>query len=109
TKVGTYHIFCAEYCGTKHSGMIGQVVVMEADDYAAWLSGGAAEGTLADRGAELFTQYACVTCHAEEAAVRGPVLNGLLGTTVPLADGSTVVADADYIRESILDPMAKVV
>jgi cytochrome c oxidase subunit 2 len=109
TKVGTYHLFCAEYCGTKHSGMIGSVVVMPPEEYQAWLGGGAAEGTLAQRGEKLFTQLACVTCHAGDDTQRGPVLNGLYGSTVQLASGETVKADADYIRESILNPTAKIV
>jgi cytochrome c oxidase subunit 2 len=109
TKAGTYHLFCAEYCGTKHSGMIGSVVVMPQEDYQAWLSGGAGEGTLAERGAKLFSQLACVTCHAAGAGQRGPVLNGLLGSTVQLAGGESVTADNAYVRESILNPMAKVV
>jgi cytochrome c oxidase subunit 2 len=109
TEVGTFHIFCAEYCGTKHSGMIGQVVVMPRMEYEAWLGGGAPEGTLAQRGEQLFTQFACITCHNENSQGRGPVLNGLFGSTVQLANGNTVTADADYIRESILDPMTKVV
>jgi cytochrome c oxidase subunit 2 len=109
TKAGTYHLFCAEYCGTKHSGMIGSVVVMQPEDYQAWLSGGASEGTLGERGGRLFTQLACVTCHAAGSGQRGPVLNGLLGSTVQLANGETVVADVAYIRESILNPAAKIV
>jgi cytochrome c oxidase subunit 2 len=109
TKPGTYHIFCAEYCGTRHSMMTGSVVVMTQEDYAAWLSGGAAEGTLAQRGEGLFGQLACATCHMGGDTQRGPVLNGLLGSTVRLANGETVVADEAYIRESILNPTAKVV
>jgi cytochrome c oxidase subunit 2 len=109
TEIGTFHLFCAEYCGTKHSGMIGSVVVMPQEDYQAWLGGGAAEGTLAQRGEKLFTQLACVTCHAGGDTQRGPVLNGLYGSTVELASGETVKADADYIRESILNPTAKIV
>jgi cytochrome c oxidase subunit 2 len=109
TKLGTYHLFCAEYCGTKHSGMIGWVTVMAQDEYQAWLSGGATEGTLAQVGEKLFTQLACVTCHAAGAQQRGPVLNGLFGSQVKLASGETVVANNDYIRESILNPQAKIV
>src|SRR5580765_7179955 len=63
TKPGTYHLFCAEYCGTRHSGMIGQIVVMEPNDYQTWLSGGAAEGSLASAGQKLFADLACNTCH----------------------------------------------
>jgi cytochrome c oxidase subunit II len=109
TKVGTFHIFCAEYCGTRHSGMIGRVVVMPQTEYEAWLGGGVTEGTLAQRGEKLFTQFACVTCHRADSAARGPLLNGVFGHTVSLANGSTVTADAAYVRESILNPTAKVV
>ena len=109
TDVGTYHIFCAEYCGTRHSGMIGRVVVMPQTEYEAWLGGGATEGTLAQRGEKLFTQFACVTCHRADSQGRGPLLNGLFGHAVSLANGNTVTADAAYVRESILNPTAKVV
>ena len=109
TKVGTYHIFCAESCGPRHSGMIGRVVVLPQNEYEAWLGGGAAEGTLAQRGEKLFTQFACVTCHRADSAARGPLLNGVFGHAVSLANGNTVVADAAYVRESILNPTAKVV
>ena len=108
TKPGRYHLFCAEYCGTRHSGMIGEVVVMEPSDYQAWLSGGAPEGSLASAGEKLFADLACNTCHRPEAQSRGPVLQGLFGKTVTLQTGETVVADEAYIRESILNPSAKV-
>jgi cytochrome c oxidase subunit 2 len=107
TKPGRYHLFCAEYCGTRHSGMIGQVVVMEPSEYQAWLSGGAPEGSLAAAGEKLFADLACNTCHRPEAQGRGPVLQGLFGKTVSLQTGETVVADEAYIRESILNPSAK--
>jgi cytochrome c oxidase subunit 2 len=109
TKAGTYHLFCAEYCGTKHSGMVGSITVMPPDEYQAWLSGGAAEGTLAQQGEKLFTDLACYTCHAAGSGQRGPELAGVFGSTVRLASGERVVANADYIRESILTPAAKVV
>src|SRR6267143_3993961 len=108
TRPGRYHLFCAEYCGTRHSGMIGQVVVMEPSQYQAWLSGGAAEGSLASAGEKLFADLACNTCHRPEAQDRGPVLQGLFGKTVTLQTGETVVVDEAYIRESILNPSAKV-
>ena len=109
TDVGTYHIFCAEYCGTRHSGMIGRVVVMPQNEYEAWLGGGTTEGTLAQRGEKLFSQFACVTCHRADSQGRGPLLNGVFGHAVSLASGNTVIADAAYVRESILNPTAKVV
>jgi cytochrome c oxidase subunit 2 len=109
TKTGRYHLFCAEYCGTKHSGMIGQIVVMEPTEYEAWLSGGAPEGSLASAGGKLFADLACNTCHRADTQGRGPVLEGLFGRTVALQSGETVTADEAYIRESILTPSAKIV
>jgi cytochrome c oxidase subunit 2 len=108
TKAGEYHLFCAEYCGTKHSGMIGRVVVMEPDDFQAWLSGGVQEGSLASAGGKLFQDLACNTCHRSDAQGRGPVLQNLFGKQVSLQSGETVIVDEAYIRESILTPGAKV-
>jgi len=109
TKPGTYHLFCAEYCGTRHSGMIGEVIVMQPNEYQAWLSGGTGEGSLASAGEKLFADLACNTCHRVDVQGRGPVLQNLFGKTVSLQSGETVVADEAYIRESILTPAAKVV
>lgn len=109
TRAGTYHLFCAEYCGTQHSGMIGQVVVMSPADYQAWLSGGAATGSLAQSGLTVFEQLGCSTCHRSDTQGRGPNLEGLFGRSVQLVDGRTVTADENYIRESILSPGAKVI
>ena len=109
TKPGQYHLFCAEYCGTNHSGMIGWVYVMEPADYEAWLSGGPTEGSLASNGQKLFQQLGCSTCHLPTGQGRGPNLIGVYGKPVLLSDGSTVTADDNYVRESILDPKAKVV
>jgi cytochrome c oxidase subunit II len=108
TKTGRFHVFCAEYCGTLHSGMVGWVEVMEPTEYQRWLAGGT-EGSLASQGEKLFQKYACNTCHTNEAGARGPVLAGLYGTDVMLADNAVVKADDNYIRESILNPRAKVV
>jgi cytochrome c oxidase subunit 2 len=108
TKPGRYHLFCAEYCGTKHSGMTGQVVVMDATEYQTWLSGGGPEGSLAESGAKLFASLACNTCHRPDAQGRGPVLEGLFGKTVKLQSGETATVDEAYVRESILTPSAKV-
>jgi cytochrome c oxidase subunit II len=107
TKTGTFHIFCAEYCGTLHSGMIGSVIVMEDTEYQRWLAGGT-EGSLASQGEKLFEKYACNTCHTSTAGARGPVLAGIYNKTRPLANGQSVIADDNYIRESILNPAAKV-
>ena len=109
TKPGTYHLFCAQYCGTQHSGMIGEVVVMEPAEYQTWLSGGAPTGSLAQNGQALFTQLGCSTCHRFDVQGRGPNLTGVFGKPVLLEDGRTVVADENYVRESILVPGAKVV
>ena len=109
SKVGTYHIFCAEYCGTNHSGMIGSVVVMEPAAYQAWLAGGGVEGTLAERGGRLFQDLACNTCHLDTGKGRGPSLKDIVGKTVDLADGSTTVVDEGYLRESIINSQAKIV
>ncbi len=107
TKTGRFHIFCAEYCGTSHSGMIGSVIVMEPTEYQRWLAGGT-EGSLASQGEKLFQKYACDTCHMDSGTGRGPMLAGSYGQTRPLADGSNVVVDDNYIRESILHPQAKI-
>jgi cytochrome c oxidase subunit 2 len=108
-KPGTYHIFCAEYCGTNHSGMIGSVTVLDPAAYQAWLQGGAEGGTLAQRGARLFDSLACSSCHLESGRGRGPSLQNIVGTTETLQDGSTVVVDDAYLRESILLSQAKIV
>ena len=108
TKPGKYHVFCTEYCGTNHSGMNGWVYAMEQRDYAQWMAGGP-KGTLAEEGAKLFQDLACIKCHKEDGSGRCPSLKGLFGQTVLLTGGATVEADEAYIRESIVDPAAKVV
>ncbi|MEW5979154.1 MAG: cytochrome c oxidase subunit II [Acidobacteriota bacterium] len=109
TKPGTYHLFCAEYCGTKHSGMIGQVVVMEPAEFEDWLSGGASGASLVSQGQKLFQSHACHTCHRPDGNGRGPVLEGIYGKPVTLQTGEVVIADDNYLRESILTPRNKVV
>lgn len=112
TKVGSYHIFCAEYCGTKHSGMVGTVYVMTQADYNAWLGAGSGEGSMAEQGQSLFNQLGCGNCHASvvnNQNGRCPNLNGLYGSRVELKDGSSVKADEAYIRESVLYPQSKIV
>jgi cytochrome c oxidase subunit 2 len=109
TKAGKYHLFCAEYCGTNHSRMGGWIYVMEPQDYQAWLSGGATTGSLAENGRKLFEDLACANCHKPDGSGRCPPLVGVYGSTVPLAGGGSVRADEAYIRESILNPQAKIV
>lgn len=119
TKVGEYHLFCAEYCGTVHSGMIGKVVVMDPADYQAWLAGESTSaaaaapadggsGSLVASGKALYEKHGCITCH-QAGSVLGPPLAGVPGSTVALQDGNSVTADDEYLRESILNPQAKVV
>ncbi len=109
TKPGRYHIFCAEYCGTNHSRMIGWVTVMEPSEYEKWLSGGNTGGSMAAQGEKLFQQYGCVSCHLVDSPGRCPSLRNVFGHPVVLDDGRTVVADEAYVRESILNPNAKIV
>jgi len=112
TKVGSYHIFCAEYCGTKHSGMIGTVTVMSEADFNAWLGAGSGEGSMAEQGQSLFNQLGCGNCHAStlnNQNGRCPNLVGLFGAQVDLKDGKKVKADESYIRESVLYPQSKIV
>jgi cytochrome c oxidase subunit 2 len=110
-RAGTFHLFCAEYCGTEHSRMIGSVVVMEPTDYEAWLSGAQPGQSIVASGAQLFESLACNTCHrpGPGMAARGPRLEGLFGRQVVFADGRSLIANEDYIRESIVAPAAKVV
>ena len=109
TKAGTYHLFCAEYCGTEHSKMIGRVVVLEPDAYQMWLAGGPVPVSPAAAGERLFTERNCATCHRADSGARGPVLGGIFGKRIALQNGETVMADEAYIRESILSPAARIV
>ena len=108
TRVGTYHLFCSQYCGTGHANMVGRVVVMEAADYQNWLHLHA-EGSLALEGRKTFLKYRCLSCHSADQQARAPVLEDLYGSRVALENGSTVIADDDYIREKITNPAAKTV
>jgi cytochrome c oxidase subunit 2 len=108
TKPGTYHLFCAEYCGTVHSGMIGSIVVMEPADFQNWLVSGRPLDTLAQSGEQLFRELGCSGCHMGNSQIRAPRLEGLFGRPVPLANGKVVKADEGYIRDSILLPQADV-
>lgn len=109
-RLGEYHLFCAEYCGTEHSKMIGRVVAMEPSDYQAWLAGGAQNEPPAEAGKRLFEELRCATCHQGGGqSSRCPPLENLYGRPVKLTGGETVEADDDYLRESILRPAVKVV
>ncbi len=108
-KPGTYNLFCSEYCGTLHSGMIGKVVVMDPTKFQAWLTGGGEMGSFAATGQKLFQELGCTTCHRFDTQGRGPNLVGVYGKPVLLTDGSTLIADDAYVRESILNPGAQIV
>jgi cytochrome c oxidase subunit II len=109
TKPGAYRLFCSQYCGTQHSGMIGHIIALEPAEFQTWLSGGAAAVSMATAGENLFRKLGCISCHAPNDTGRGPSLVGLLGKAVRLQSGATVPADENYIRESILEPQAKIV
>ncbi|MBK9064995.1 MAG: cytochrome c oxidase subunit II [Acidobacteria bacterium] len=111
TKTGEFHLFCGQYCGVEHSKMVGKIVVMEPRAYEAWLAGEPAGGAqpAAASGEQLFVAKACNTCHRPDSSARAPILNGLFGTQVTLQDGTKVAADENYVRESILNPAAKIV
>lgn len=125
TKNGVFHIFCAEYCGTSHSKMIGKVHVLEPEDFQKWLDGmykisevaeaatPAAAGpvlSLAEAGAQVYKSRSCNACHSINGDPKvGPTFKGLFGSEQELMAGTKVVADENYIRESIMDPMKKVV
>ena len=107
-KVGRYHLFCAEYCGTDHAHMGGWITVMSPRDFGRWLQNQGGQETLAAQGKDLFRRYGCSGCHEAGGTVRAPRLEGVFGSPVPLSDGSVVIADERYVRDSILDPKAQV-
>ncbi len=123
TKPGRYHLFCAEYCGTRHSRMIGYVEVMEPVAYQQWIaSGGQTDGgegdaggrggemlTLAEQGEQLFATLGCSSCHSPRSLVPAPMLEGVFGRPRPLQGGGFAVADESYLRESIYFPNRKIV
>jgi cytochrome c oxidase subunit 2 len=110
TKPGRYHFFCAEYCGMNHSGMGGYVVVMDPTEFENWLSGNANQMSPAAAGQQMFESLGCASCHGANAeGGRGPALLGLYGNNVALNNGQTALADEGYVRESILNPQAKIV
>lgn len=110
TKPGKYHLFCAEYCGMNHSGMIGSVIVMQPTEFDNWLSGNSSQQSPAVAGQQLYESLGCVSCHgANGEGGRGPALAGLFGRKVFLTNNQTLIADESYIRESIENPSTKIV
>lgn len=108
TRPGKFHLFCAEYCGTKHSGMIGWVYAMEQREYQTWLEQGGAEGSLAAEGEKLFHQYACANCHHFDNQGRCPNLRNLYGTKVQIDTGDWLTVDDTYIRNKLMNPREQV-
>jgi cytochrome c oxidase subunit II len=104
TETGTFHLFCAQYCGTNHSQMIGWVHVMTPTDYAAWLAGGEQTESMAQQGERLFSQFGCGTCHVSRENGRGPSLDGIYGKPEKLQSGETQVVDETLIRQAIVNP-----
>jgi len=109
TKLGEFRLFCAEYCGTDHSQMLGRIVVLPPAEYARWLGSGDEQPSLAQYGFARFRALGCSGCHDPASTVHAPSLEGLLGRTVHLQDGRTIVADENYVRDSILLPTKDVV
>ena len=104
TQVGTYHLFCTQYCGTQHSGMVGEVTVMTPGDYKKWLEQSNSGQSLAQNGERLFASTGCNSCHNGTAAARGPSLAGVYGSKLTLADGRQILVDDAYLRNAILNP-----
>jgi cytochrome c oxidase subunit 2 len=104
TTPGTYHIFCTQYCGTKHSGMIGEVTVLSPEDYKKWTEGSTSGMSLAQNGERLFASMGCNACHSGNAAARGPSLAGVYGSKLTLTNGSQVLVNEAYLRDAILNP-----
>jgi cytochrome c oxidase subunit 2 len=112
SRIGRYHLFCAEYCGTNHSTMGGWIHVMEPVEFQQWLSEAAAGPSMAEQGERLFVQYHCAGCHRGSQIVRAPQLEGVFGRPVPIQQGNVVgftAADERYLRDSILEPRKEVV
>ncbi len=104
TKPGTYHLFCTQYCGTNHSQMIGDIVVMTPDDFKKWLDSSTSGSSLAQNGERLFASLSCNACHNSTPQARGPNLAGVYGSRLTLANGQSVTADEAFLRQAILNP-----
>jgi len=109
TRLGTFHLFCAQYCGAFHAGMLGSVIVVQPDEYERWLAGSVLGETMEAAGERLFKENGCVACHLADGTGPAPSLLGVYGNTVHLSNGQTLIADDAYTRESILSPAAKIV
>ncbi|MDT7950016.1 MAG: cytochrome c oxidase subunit II [Acetobacteraceae bacterium] len=113
-RIGTYQLYCNQFCGIDHANMIGTVTVLSQPDYERWLAANGAAETLAAQGSRLFVSYGCSGCHRAgghggEGNVRAPPLDGVYGSPVPLSDGTTIIADDQYLQDSILMPKKQIV
>src|SRR3984885_1350398 len=108
TQVGTYHLFCTQYCGTQHSGMIGDVTVLTAKDYKKWLAESTSGVSLAQNGERLFASLSCNACHNGQPDSRGPSLAEVYGSKLTLSTGQPVLVDEAYLRQAILNPSAHI-
>jgi cytochrome c oxidase subunit 2 len=108
TQVGTYHLFCTQYCGTSHSAMIGDVTVLTADDYKKWLAESTSGVSLAQNGERLFASLSCNACHNGQPDARGPSLAEVYGSKLMLTSGQPVLVDDAYLRQAILNPSSHI-
>jgi cytochrome c oxidase subunit 2 len=104
TKVGSYHLFCTQYCGTAHSAMIGEIIVQTPEDYQAWLASSVSGASLAQNGERLFATLSCNACHNANPDSRGPSLANVYGSKLQLVTGGSVQVDDGYLRDAILNP-----
>jgi cytochrome c oxidase subunit 2 len=108
TQVGTYHLFCTQYCGTSHSAMIGEVTVLTAEDYKKWLGDSTSGVSLAQNGERLFASLSCNACHNGQPDSRGPSLADVYGSKLMLTSGQPVLVDDAYLRQAILNPSSHI-
>jgi len=108
TKTGTYHLFCTQYCGTSHSGMIGDIVVQTPEEYKQWLASSTSGVSLAQNGERLFASLSCSACHNGQPDARGPNLGNVYGSKLSLTTGQNVLVDEAYLRQAILNPSAHI-
>lgn len=109
TTPGDYHLFCTQYCGTLHSGMVGQITALSPEDYEKWTRESTSGMSLAQNGERLFSSLGCISCHSGNAAARGPNLAGVYGSRIQMADGSQALVNDAYLRDTILNPSQHVV
>lgn len=113
TRADSFQVFCTEYCGTQHSGMLAKVTVLQQDEFNEWVKTGgidAANLSPVEQGEALYTQQGCQSCHSVDGTqLVGPTMQGLYGSQEQLVSGETVEVDENYLRESILQPGAKIV